>query len=231
MLPYRVIRPQWYNVCHFESHHTKKCQIFSYIFFLVHGHETECHCLLFMNALPEVCCPKKCSITTNVSTTNANNHIWPGWHMTSYEHPWGPFRYLTGEGISIINIRWSHDCWILIVEIANLERWFLLWNRLEIISLPKQMTLIPLFHQPGNGYNTICVAASRKTIALYMFSIIPRWPAQYQHRQDILRISLLSSSCFYLTSIFFWWWVNIGSGNDLVPSRGKPLPEALLTQI
>ena len=28
-----------------------------------------------------------------------------------------------------------------------------------------------------------------------------------------------------------WWSVNIGSGNDLVPSGNKPLPEPMLTQI
>ena len=28
-----------------------------------------------------------------------------------------------------------------------------------------------------------------------------------------------------------WWWVNIGSGNGLVPSENKPLPEPMLTQI
>ena len=29
----------------------------------------------------------------------------------------------------------------------------------------------------------------------------------------------------------FWWLVNIGSGNGLVPSGSKPLPEPMLTQI
>ena len=29
----------------------------------------------------------------------------------------------------------------------------------------------------------------------------------------------------------YWWLVNIGSGNGLVPSGNKPLPESLLTQI
>ena len=29
----------------------------------------------------------------------------------------------------------------------------------------------------------------------------------------------------------YWWWVNIGSGNGLVPSGNKPLPEPMLTQI
>ena len=29
----------------------------------------------------------------------------------------------------------------------------------------------------------------------------------------------------------FWWQVNIGSGNGLVPSGNKPLPEPMLTQI
>ena len=28
-----------------------------------------------------------------------------------------------------------------------------------------------------------------------------------------------------------WWSVNIGSGNGLVPSGNKPLPEPMLTQI
>ena len=28
----------------------------------------------------------------------------------------------------------------------------------------------------------------------------------------------------------YWWWVNIGSGNGLVPSDNKPLPEPMLTQ-
>ena len=28
-----------------------------------------------------------------------------------------------------------------------------------------------------------------------------------------------------------WWRVNIGSGNGLVPSGNKPLPEPMLTQI
>ena len=28
-----------------------------------------------------------------------------------------------------------------------------------------------------------------------------------------------------------WWWVNIGSGNGLVPSGTKPLPEPMLTQL
>ena len=28
----------------------------------------------------------------------------------------------------------------------------------------------------------------------------------------------------------YWWWVNIGSGNGLVPSGNKPLPEPMLTQ-
>ena len=28
-----------------------------------------------------------------------------------------------------------------------------------------------------------------------------------------------------------WWSVNIGSGNGLVPSGSKPLPEPMLTQI
>ena len=28
-----------------------------------------------------------------------------------------------------------------------------------------------------------------------------------------------------------WWWVNIGSGNGLVPSGNKPLPEPMLTHI
>ena len=28
-----------------------------------------------------------------------------------------------------------------------------------------------------------------------------------------------------------WYWVNIGSGNGLVPSGNKPLPEPILTQI
>ena len=30
---------------------------------------------------------------------------------------------------------------------------------------------------------------------------------------------------------FHWWWVNIASGNGLVPSGNKPLPEPMLTQI
>ena len=30
---------------------------------------------------------------------------------------------------------------------------------------------------------------------------------------------------------FHWWSVNIGSGNGLVPSGNKPLPEPMLTQI
>ena len=29
----------------------------------------------------------------------------------------------------------------------------------------------------------------------------------------------------------YWWQVNIGSGNGLVPSGNKPLPEPMLTQI
>ena len=29
----------------------------------------------------------------------------------------------------------------------------------------------------------------------------------------------------------YWWEVNIGSGNGLVPSGNKPLPEPMLTQI
>ena len=29
----------------------------------------------------------------------------------------------------------------------------------------------------------------------------------------------------------YWWSVNIGSGNDLVPSGNKPLPEPMLIQI
>ena len=29
----------------------------------------------------------------------------------------------------------------------------------------------------------------------------------------------------------YWWWVNIGSGNGLVPSANKPLPEPMLTRI
>ena len=29
----------------------------------------------------------------------------------------------------------------------------------------------------------------------------------------------------------YWWSVNIGSGNGLVPSGNKPLPEPMLTQI
>ena len=29
----------------------------------------------------------------------------------------------------------------------------------------------------------------------------------------------------------YWWKVNIGSGNGLVPSGNKPLPEPMLTQI
>ena len=29
----------------------------------------------------------------------------------------------------------------------------------------------------------------------------------------------------------YWWLVNIGSGNGLVPSGNKPLPEPMLTQI
>ena len=28
-----------------------------------------------------------------------------------------------------------------------------------------------------------------------------------------------------------WWWINSGSGNGLVPSGTKPLPEPVLTQI
>ena len=30
---------------------------------------------------------------------------------------------------------------------------------------------------------------------------------------------------------FHWWSVNIGSGNGLVPSGNKPLPEAMLTPV
>ena len=29
----------------------------------------------------------------------------------------------------------------------------------------------------------------------------------------------------------YWWYINIGSGNGLVPSGNKPLPEPMLTQI
>ena len=29
----------------------------------------------------------------------------------------------------------------------------------------------------------------------------------------------------------YWWYINIGSGNSLVPSGNKPLPEPMLTQI
>ena len=29
----------------------------------------------------------------------------------------------------------------------------------------------------------------------------------------------------------YWWWINISSGNGLVPSGNKPLPEPMLTQI
>ena len=32
-------------------------------------------------------------------------------------------------------------------------------------------------------------------------------------------------------SWLYWWSVNIGSGNGLVPSGNKPLPEPILTQI
>ena len=30
------------------------------------------------------------------------------------------------------------------------------------------------------------------------------------------------------TTGFYWWWVNVGSGNGLVPSGIKPLPELIL---
>ena len=29
----------------------------------------------------------------------------------------------------------------------------------------------------------------------------------------------------------YWWYVNIGSGNNLVPSGNMPLPEPMLIQI
>ena len=29
----------------------------------------------------------------------------------------------------------------------------------------------------------------------------------------------------------YWWWINVGSGNGLVPLGNKPLPEPMLTQI
>ena len=32
-------------------------------------------------------------------------------------------------------------------------------------------------------------------------------------------------------TVHYWWWVNIGSGNGLVLSRNKPLPEPRLIQI
>ena len=39
------------------------------------------------------------------------------------------------------------------------------------------------------------------------------------------------SASYYLKTEYFERWVNIGSGNDLVLSINKPLPDQMLTQI
>ena len=51
----------------------------------------------------------------------------------------------------------------------------------------------------------------------------------------ISRIDILSISCEiaprWMPQDLIWWLVNIGSGNGLVPSGNKPLPEPMLTKI
>ena len=75
---------------------------------------------------------------------------------------------------------------------------------------------------------------------LYTFSV---YPMLYKNAffvlkrlffKLILQIGVLRTSCEISLEMSatepHWRWVNMGSGNGLVPSGDKPLPEPMLTQ-
>ena len=73
---------------------------------------------------------------------------------------------------------------------------------------------VRLTHCPqGDG-----VAISKRVISKHMSRI---------GFMKIFFVKLLSGECHRIP----WWWINIGSGNGLVPAGNKPLPEPILTQI
>ena len=73
------------------------------------------------------------------------------------------------------------------------------------------------------GKNNQSLNSLAPRIFRYMYVIV-KW---------ILVIDGWGISCEIALNVtgLYWWSVNIGSGNGLVPSGNKPLPEPMLTQI
>ena len=100
-----------------------------------------------------------------------------------------------------------------------------MWNSFEmvhVISLSKNLEMmIP--------------SKSRRCSTRSINSLAPgRYSCKFQLVicKFISRIDVLSISCPEANATrHHWWSVNTGSGNGLVPSGNKPLPEPMLTQI
>ena len=89
----------------------------------------------------------------------------------------------------------------------------------------------PLMDGEGRRYNT-GMGYNTYIMALLINSLFPgtfgcdflSWFTDWYHQ-------IIWTQCPQMnTTETNWWWVNIGSGNGLVPSCNKPLPEPVLTQ-
>ena len=79
-------------------------------------------------------------------------------------------------------------------------------------------------------WKIICTNPSQCPIGLLMTPKLKLWEIYwktwYGWSSWAPIVKLLSGECH---RIYLWWEVNIGSGNGLVPSGNKPLPEPMLT--
>ena len=117
--------------------------------------------------------------------------------------------------------------------------WLLVhWRFVSIISI--HGFIIMSFTYQHSQSNAISLHFNTKKCIPDVFtnSLTPgkfEWKFRYVIFKQILVIDGWGISCevalIWMSLGLHWWSVNIGSGNGLVPSGNKPLPEPMLTQI